>query len=110
MQFQGGIGYSLGMWTMIILYSSDQFFAIILTEIAILKCLYIKKWSWMVHVDDYFLSTFLGLFNTMVVILKISVSVGMGEIDGMDIFMRTSGLNNTQTEPYKQLSTELFHW
>ena len=98
------------MWTMIILYSSDQFFAIILTEIAILKCLYIKKWSWMVHVDDYFLSTFLGLFNTMVVILKISVSVGMGEIDGMDIFMQTSGLNNTQTEPYKQLSAELFHW
>ena len=98
------------MWTMVLAYSSDNFCIFILTEIAILKCLYIKNWSWMVHVDDYFLSTFLGLFNTMVVILKMSVSVGMGEIDGMDIFMRTSGLNNTQTEPYKQLSTELFHW
>ena len=98
------------MWTMIILYSSDQFLAIILTEIAVLKCLYVKKWSRMVHVDEYFLATFLGLFNTMFVFLKMSISVGMGEIDGMDLFIRTSGSNNTQVEPYKQLSTELFHW
>ena len=98
------------MWTMILVYSSDNFCSFILMEIALLKCLYIKNWSWMVHIDDYFLATFLGLFNTMIISLKMSIAVGMGEIDGMDIFIKSTGLNNTQTDQHKQLASELFYW
>ena len=92
------------------MYSGDNFITFLLTEIAILKCLYIKNWSRMVHVDDYFLASFLGLFNTMIIFLKMSISIGLGEIEATDVFMRTSGLNVTLSESQKQLAAEVFTW
>ena len=98
------------MWTTFLMYSGDNFITFLLTEIAILKCLYIKNWSRMVHVDDYFLASFLGLFNTMIIFLKMSISIGLGEIEATDVFMRTSGLNVTLSESQKQLAAEVFTW
>ena len=98
------------MWTTFLMYSGDNFITFLLTEIAILKCLYIKNWSRMVHVDDYFLASFLGLFNTMIIFLKMSISIGLGEIEATDVFMRTSGLNVTLSESQKQLAAQVFTW
>ena len=44
----GGIGSFLTFWTIFMLNSTDYMFLIIMTEIGILKFMYIKKWSWMI--------------------------------------------------------------
>ena len=64
----------------------------------------------MVHVDDYFLANFLGLFNCMITSLNVAISILLGEIEALDVFKRTSGLNTTSTDSHNQLVLESFAW
>ena len=62
-----------------------------MTEIGILKFMYIKKWSRMAALDDYFFATFIGLSNTLFVFLNSSISFGMGVFENYENYEILSG-------------------
>ena len=80
---------------MFLLDVTDNMCGFILAEIGVFKCLYIKKWSQMAHLDDYFFVSFLGLMNTMIVVIISSISVGMGEVETRESFKGLVSGNNT---------------
>ena len=62
-----------------------------LFEIGILKVMYIKKWSRMAVLDDYFFATFIGLLNALFVFLNSSISLGMGVFENYENYELLSG-------------------
>ena len=59
----------------------------------------------MAHLDDYFFSSFLGLMNTMIVVIISSISVGMGEVETRESFEGLVGNNTNITE--SQINVEV---
>ena len=94
----GGIGYSLATWTTFLFDVTDNMCGFIMAEIGLLKCLYIKKWSRMAHLDDYFFASYIGLMNTMICVIISSISVGIGEVETRETF---EGLVVTKSMPLK---------
>ena len=80
------------------LNSTDYMFLIIMTEIGILKVMYIKKWSRMAVLDDYFFATFIGLLNALFVFLNSYISLGMGVFENYESYEILSGNKPNLTE------------
>ena len=59
----------------------------------------------MAHLDDYFFASFLGLMNTMIVVIISSISVGMGEVETRESFEGLVGNNTNITE--SQINVEV---
>ena len=110
--FLGGIRYSFATWTIFLLDVTDNMCGFILAEIGLLKCLYIKKWSRMAHLDDYFFASFLGLMNTMIVVIMSSISVGMGEVETRESFKGLVGnkTNITESQINVEVVENVLYW
>ena len=87
-----GIGYNLSLWTIFLMGSLYGFIIFCMTEIMILKCLYLTNWPMMALLDDNFFATFVGLSNTMISILFSSVRLGVGEFVSHVMFQKMSGV------------------
>ena len=108
----GGIGYGFATWTIFLLDITDNICGFILAEIGLLKCLYIKKWSRMAHLDDYFFASFMGLMNIVITIIISSISVGMGEVVTRESFEGLVGNNTNITESQSKLiiAENVLYW
>ena len=92
-----GIGYLLAVWTGFLMRSLYGFIGFCMSEIMILKCLYLTKWPMMALLNDNYLATFVGLTNILISILISSVQLGMGELDTAVIFQKLRGVIREKT-------------
>ena len=92
-----GIGYPLSLWTVFSMTSLLCFIGFCMTQIMILKCLYLTNWPMMALLDDNFFATFVGLSNTMISILFSSVRLGVGEFVSHVMFQKMSGVIKEKT-------------
>ena len=92
-----GIGYPLSLWTIYMMGSLYCFIGFCMSEIMILKCLYLTKWPIMALLNDNYFATFVGLNNILISILISSVQLGMGELDTAVIFQKLSGVIREKT-------------
>ena len=106
----GGIGYSLATWITFLFDITDNMSGLIFAEIGLLKCLYIKKWSWMAHLDDYFFASYIGLMNTMITVIIGSISVGMGEVETRETFEGLAGAKTNITESDLIIAENVLFW
>ena len=103
-----GIGYNLSLWTIFLMGSLYGFIIFCMTEIMILKCLYLTKWPMMALLNDNYLVTFVGLSNIMICILISSIRLGMGEFVSSVMFQKMSGVINEKT--HLQETAAVAHW
>ena len=92
-----GIGYLLAVWTGFLVRSLYGFIGLCMSEIMILKCLYLTKWPMMAILNDNFLATFVGLSNILISLLGSSIQLGMGQLDTTVIFQKLSGVIREKT-------------
>ena len=92
-----GIGYPLSLWTVFSMTSLLCFIFFCVTQIMILKCLYLTNWPMMALLDDNFFATFVGLSNTTISILLSSIRLGMGEFVSHGMLQRMSGVIKEKT-------------
>ena len=92
-----GIGYPLAVWTGFLMRSLYGFIGLCISEIMILKCLYLTNWPMMALLNDNYLATFVGLTNILISILISSIQLGMGELDTAVIFQKLSGVIREKT-------------
>ena len=106
------MGYTFATWTIFLLDVTDNMCGFILAEIGFFKCLYIKKWSRMAHLDDYFFASFLGLMNTMIVVIISSISVGMGEVETRESFegLVSNNTNITESQINVEVVENVLYW
>ena len=66
----------------------------------------------MVHLDDNFIASFLGLINTMTTVIISCVSVGMGEVETRESFEGLVGnnTNNTQSKSNLVIAENVLYW
>ena len=105
-----GIGSILAYWTIFILSSTDYMFLMTITEIGIFKFLYIKKWSRMAVLDDYFFATFIGLMNAMLAFLNSSISLGMPIFENYVSYELLSGSKTNITEGDLKIIEKVYFW
>ena len=86
-----GIGYPLALWTVFFMTFLLCFIGFSMTQIMILKCLYLTNWPMMALLDDNFFATFVGLSNITISILFSSIRLGMGEFVSHVMFQKMSG-------------------
>ena len=103
-----GIGYSLSVWTIFLMGSLHGFIIICMTDIMILKCLYLTKWPMMALLNDNYLATFVGLSNIMICILISSIRIGTGEFVSFVMFQQMSGEINEKTHHHEAVA--IAHW
>ena len=106
----GGIGSILTYWTIFVLSTTDYMFLMTITEIGILKLLYIKKWSRMAVLDDYFFATFIGLMNAMLAFLNSSISLGMPIFENYVSYELLSGSKPNITEADIKIIEKVYFW
>ena len=106
----GGIGNILANWTLYLLNATDSMGGFLMLEIGFFKCLYIKKWSRMAFLDDYFFATFLGLMNMMLALIKSGVSMDMGVYENTQTFGVLAGSQTNITKSNKILAQNCLFW
>ena len=106
----GGIGSILTYWTIFVLSTTDYMFLMTITEISILKLLYIKKWSRMAVLDDYFFATFIGLMNAMLAFLNSLISLGMPIFENYVSYELLSGSKPNITEADVKIIEKVYFW
>ena len=92
-----GIGYPLAVWTRFLMRSLYGFIGFCMSEIMILKCLYLTKWPMMALLNDNYFATFVGLTNILISTLISAIQLGMGELDTAVIFQKLSGVIREKT-------------
>ena len=73
------------------------FIGFCMSEIMILKCLYLTNWPMMALLNDNYLATFVGLTNILISTLISAIQLGMGELDTAVIFQKLSGVIREKT-------------
>ena len=105
-----GLGSTLTYGTIFILSSTDCMFLMTITEIGIFKLLYIRKWSRMAVLDDYFFATFIGLMNALFAFLNSSISLGMPIFQNYESFGLLSGRTPNITESDIEIVENIYFW
>ena len=106
----GGIGNILANWTLFLLNATDFMACFFALEIGLFKFLYIKKWSRMAFLDDYFFASFLGLMNLLLALIKSGVSMKMGVYENSQTFDTLAGSQTNMTEINKTLAQNCLFW
>ena len=101
-----GIGYPLSLWTIYMMGSLYCFIGFCMSEIMILKCLYLTKWPMMALLNDDYFATFVGLSNILICILISSIRLGMGEFDSNFMVQNMSGVVKEKKHPHETVT----HW
>ena len=93
-----GLGYRLSLWTRFLMRSLYCLIGFCISEIMILKCLYLAKWPMMALLNDNYFATFVGINNILICILISSIQLGMGELQDTEIiFQKLSGVIKKRT-------------
>lgn len=71
----------VAMFTICAAYFTTAMQCWFITDIALLKCFYLVKWSSMSLIDDFFLSTFLKCFHCVYCIIICGIRIHLGELD-----------------------------
>ena len=77
--FDNYVGINLACYTIYGITTYHWYFALTVTEMSIMKCLYLWKWHRMAMVDDDFLSGFLINFNKIFCFLPIMARIILNE-------------------------------
>ena len=85
-------------------------FLMTITEIGIFKVLYIKKWSRMAVLDDYFFATFVGLMNALLAFLNSSISLGTPIFENYESYELLSGSKPNITEAGTKIIENVYFW
>jgi hypothetical protein len=89
----------VAMWMLSGMIVSMVYNVLTLTEMMILKCLYLLYWPRMAMLDDTFVAQFLGHFNLMIASICTISRLHLGEYYSNIHFQFSTGTNSVEDEP-----------
>jgi hypothetical protein len=89
----------VAMWMLSGMIVSMVYNVLTLTEMMILKCLYLLYWPRMAMLDDTFVAQFLGHFNLMIASICTISRLHLGEYHSNIHFQFSTGTNSVEDEP-----------